>query len=139
MKSLLLVVALLIAVPSFAAQGAKATDEVALIHVTELAKMMGDTKAPTFVFDANTEKVRKENGLIPGAKALESSHAYNASALPADKNANLVFYCANTECMASHEAAKRAKQLGYTHTMVMADGIQGWKKAGQPTQTFRAN
>ena len=36
--------------------------------------------------------------------------------------------------MASHEAARRATDAGYTDVNVMADGIFGWKNAGQPLQ-----
>lgn len=35
--------------------------------------------------------------------------------------------------MASHEAAGRAAQAGYTDVAVMVDGIKGWKESGQPT------
>jgi len=35
--------------------------------------------------------------------------------------------------MASHEAARRAVKAGYTNVTVMADGIAGWKSAGEPT------
>jgi rhodanese-related sulfurtransferase len=35
--------------------------------------------------------------------------------------------------MASHEAARRAVKAGYTNVNVMADGIAGWKAAGEPT------
>jgi rhodanese-related sulfurtransferase len=34
--------------------------------------------------------------------------------------------------MASHEAARRAVEAGYTDVNVMVDGIQGWNAAGQP-------
>jgi rhodanese-related sulfurtransferase len=34
--------------------------------------------------------------------------------------------------MASHEAARRATDAGYTDVSVMADGIIGWKEADQP-------
>jgi rhodanese-related sulfurtransferase len=37
--------------------------------------------------------------------------------------------------MASHAAARAAAQLGYTKIYVMPDGIQGWVKAGKPTQS----
>jgi len=33
--------------------------------------------------------------------------------------------------MASHEAARRAVAAGYTNVSVMADGIDGWRSAGQ--------
>ena len=35
--------------------------------------------------------------------------------------------------MASHEAARRAVENGYTKVSVMVEGIKGWKAAGQPT------
>ncbi|MGH7916459.1 MAG: rhodanese-like domain-containing protein [Candidatus Binataceae bacterium] len=35
--------------------------------------------------------------------------------------------------MASHEAARRAVKAGYKNVSVMADGIMGWKAAGEPT------
>lgn len=35
--------------------------------------------------------------------------------------------------MASHEAARRAVKAGYKNVDVMADGIAGWKAAGEPT------
>jgi rhodanese-related sulfurtransferase len=36
--------------------------------------------------------------------------------------------------MASHEAARRAVQAGYTNVSVMGDGLLGWKKAGKPVK-----
>lgn len=33
--------------------------------------------------------------------------------------------------MASHEAARRAVEAGYTDVSVMGDGIQGWKMSGK--------
>jgi rhodanese-related sulfurtransferase len=33
--------------------------------------------------------------------------------------------------MASHAAARRAVKAGYKNVYVMADGIVGWKEAGQ--------
>jgi rhodanese-related sulfurtransferase len=35
--------------------------------------------------------------------------------------------------MASHGAARRAIEAGYTSVSVMADGLKGWRTAGQPT------
>ncbi|HEY6419224.1 MAG TPA: hypothetical protein VIX59_09490 [Candidatus Binataceae bacterium] len=36
--------------------------------------------------------------------------------------------------MASHEAARRAVDAGYSDVSVMVDGIQGWRDAGQPVE-----
>jgi rhodanese-related sulfurtransferase len=34
--------------------------------------------------------------------------------------------------MASHDAARRAVQAGYTDVSVMVDGITGWDAQGEP-------
>ena len=105
-----------------------------IIHVTDLASMMSDKTPNLHVYDANSSETRDKYGVIPGAKLLSSDDDYNVGAvLPADKGDPLVFYCANTHCLASHEAARRAVNAGYTNVSVMADGIAGWKAAGQPT------
>jgi rhodanese-related sulfurtransferase len=119
----------------------KTTTEASLtlIHTPDLEKMMKADKNAVHIFDVNNEKTRQNDGLIPGAKMINSSTAYDTSILPADKNASLVFYCANTKCMASHEAAKVAIKNGYKNVLVMADGIQGWKKDGKPTDKYSKN
>jgi rhodanese-related sulfurtransferase len=105
-----------------------------LIHVADLASLMNDKTADLHIYDANVPETRAKFGVIPGAQLLSSDDDYNVAAtLPASKSAPLVFYCANTHCMASHQAARRAVGAGYTNVSVMADGIAGWKSAGQPT------
>jgi len=34
--------------------------------------------------------------------------------------------------MASHKAARRAVEAGYTDVSVMVEGLKGWKAAGNP-------
>ncbi len=105
-----------------------------LIKVAELSKWMdGPEKASVHIYDANSDEARKADGLIPGAVALASSSSYEVSVLPENKADKVVFYCANTQCLASHSAAKRASESGYTSVYVMADGIEGWKKAKKKT------
>lgn len=141
MKSLFLALALAFSMPlaAQAVEKAPAKNDLKLINVSDLDKLMTTEKANTYVFDANTEDTRKKDGLIPGATKLNSSTNYDVAVLPADKKAKLVFYCANTQCMASHEAAKRAISQGYANSMVMSDGIQGWKKAGKPIEKLSKN
>ena len=55
--------------------------------------------------------------------------------LPDDKSAALVFYCSNPLCRKAPNAAKHAKQLGYTNVRVMPAGISGWISAGLPTES----
>jgi rhodanese-related sulfurtransferase len=108
-----------------------------LIHAADLKKAMDSREEPVTIFDANNDKTRQQEGVIPGATPLTSVTQYEAKGtLPADKNAKLVFYCANTMCTASHSAAKVAVAAGYKNVSVMVDGIQGWKKAGNPTEKY---
>ena len=118
---------------AFIALPLSAKDAFKLIHVADLSAMLSQKDLKLAVLDANNEKTRKDSGYIPGATLLPSYDKYDVKAtLPDDKNAKLVFYCANTKCMASHAAAERALENGYKDVSVMADGIQGWAKAGKP-------
>lgn len=110
-----------------------------LIHVAELKKLMSDTTHKVALFDANGDSTRKKDGVIPGAVLLSSFNHYDiAKELPADKNTTLVFYCANTRCTASHTAAERAIEAGYTKVDVLTDGIQGWVAAGEKADTMKS-
>jgi rhodanese-related sulfurtransferase len=122
-----------------AADGTQATAQTApaqlrLITADELHAQLQASKAP-LVFDANTDAVRKAQGIIQSATALSSYDSYDiAKELPHDKNRALVFYCYNEQCMASHIAAERAKSAGFRNVSVMKNGITGWVAAKYPTR-----
>ena len=85
--------------------------------------------------DANGADTRKNMGVVPGAILLSDTKTeLDPAELPADKSKELVFYCANTHCGASHHAAEQATTAGYTHVKVMPEGIAGWVKAGKNVQ-----
>ena len=86
--------------------------------------------------DANGEQTRKKMGVIPNAVLLTDSSDFKLTELPADKAKPLVFYCANTECGASHHAAEKAITAGYTNVKVLPAGIAGWVQAGKKTQSI---
>jgi hypothetical protein len=72
-------------------------DNFQIIHVGDLAKLMADPSSKVQIFDANHPSTRENFGVIPGAHLLTSAGKYDvAKELPADKNARLVFYCADT-------------------------------------------
>lgn len=122
--------ALIVALCALPARAEKKSFKV--MHVADLAKAL-ESATPPAVYDANVESTRENVGIIPGAKLLSSSSKYDARReLPADKKTPLVFYCANAMCTASHAAAERAIQAGYSDVGVMVDGIYGWRKAGRP-------
>ena len=110
----------------------KLSETVAELTIDELSAKLatGDCQA----VDANGEATRKKLGVIPGAVLLTDSEAFSTSELPKDKSKALVFYCANTHCSASEEAAARALTAGYTNVKVLPEGIAGWVAAGKQTQ-----
>ena len=104
-----------------------------VIRADELANLMADSSSHVAVYDANLPDTRKRFGVIDGAHLLSSYDNYNvAKELPADKNARIVFYCADKRCMASDAAAQRAVEAGYKNVSVMGDGIVGWNLMGAP-------
>ncbi len=82
--------------------------------------------------DANSPATRQAEGVVPNAVLL-SSGAYDLAELPEDAG-TLVFYCANTYCSASDEAAEKARAAG-REVAVMRAGISGWKEAGFETDS----
>lgn len=78
------------------ASSAAAHEAFGRLTVDELDAKMADAKAgklALFLYD-NNHKERFEKSHIPGAKWIEYDKI-QANDLPADKNATLVFYCAN--------------------------------------------
>jgi rhodanese-related sulfurtransferase len=113
-------------------QQAQAKPAVQSVSVKELAQLKQQGKAT--IYDANTTEARQEQGIIPGARLLTSAVKYDpAKELPAQKSDKVVFYCYSEQCGASHQAAKRATEAGYSDVSVLSAGIMGWKAAGQPT------
>lgn len=87
------------------------------INKEKLQKML--SAGGVTVLDARSQD-QYDAGHIQGAVLFASN------VLPADKNAALVFYCGGVRCPASHKAAKKALELGYTNVMVYKDGWAGW-------------
>lgn len=67
-----------------------------VIYVDDLVKLMNDPSSHVNIYDANGPGLRNTAGIIPGAHLLTSDDEYDvAKELPANKNALLVFYCAD--------------------------------------------
>ena len=84
------------------------------------------------VFDVNPTQSWQQ-AHVPGARHLDPL-SYRESDLPRDKAAPLVFYCSNFMCRKAPNAARRAKELGYSDVRVLSAGISGWLGAGLPTE-----
>jgi len=110
----------------------QAPARVETVSVDQLDQMLASHDCTAV--DANGEATRKKLGVIPGAVLLTDMDSLDK--LPADKTTSLVFYCANTSCGASHDAAVKAMTAGYTRVKVLPDGIAGWVRAGKTTSSI---
>jgi hypothetical protein len=79
------------AAPAAAAAKPAAKAEIPSLTVDEVDHELA-AKQITAV-DCNDNLLRKKTGVIPGAILLADIESYDASVLPADKGAKLVFYC----------------------------------------------
>jgi rhodanese-related sulfurtransferase len=105
--------------------------EFADITIPELKKAIA-AKSVT-VIDVNPADSYKA-GHIPTAIHFEKEKATLEKSLPAEKNALIVAYCGGPKCQAYQDAAKKAKELGYTNVKHLSAGISGWKEAGEATE-----
>jgi len=110
----------------------------ALKTVDEVAATLDTNAAAVVVFDVNSEESYAEHH-VPGARHAAYDGVTAETLTGVDPAAHeVVFYCANESCDASHMAAEAAVALGYQHVTVMSGGIQGWVSSGKPVETGAA-
>lgn len=110
---------------------AVAADQFPEITTAALKKAVTEKKA--VLLDVNGSD-SWQKGHIPGALDFQVVKDQLAAKLPADKTALVVAYCGNEHCPAYRAAALAAQKLGYTNVKHYTPGIQGWVKAGEPTE-----
>ncbi len=91
------------------------------------------TTKSAVIIDANSPDSYKA-GHVPGALSWATIKSDLAASLPADKNTLIIAYCGNPKCGAYLQAAKAAKELGYTNIKHMPAGIAGWNDAKLPME-----
>jgi len=134
LAALTLALAVAIAPSALRAETKGDAENLKTVTVDQLAALRTAGKAT--VVDANGADTRQKYGVIPGALLLTHYGDYDVvKELPSDHAQKLVFYCANERCMASHKAAHRAIDAGYSDVSVLPAGIMGWKDAGKPTDS----
>jgi len=60
----------------------------------------------------------------------------NASALPQDRNAKLVFYGGNTSVEADCEAIREAQRQGFANLYLLKGGLTAWNRAGYEVESI---
>jgi rhodanese-related sulfurtransferase len=108
--------------------------EFADISVKDV-KAAADAKSAVII-DVNGPDSYKA-GHVPGALNWTEIKSDLASKLPADKSTLVIAYCGSPKCGAYAQAAKAAKELGYTNVKHMSAGIAGWKEAKMPTEAAK--
>jgi rhodanese-related sulfurtransferase len=104
------------------------------ISIPELKAAIADKKVT--VIDVNGTDSYK-SGHIPTAVNFEAAKDSLDKKLPADKKTLIVAYCGGPSCQAYAEAAKKAKELGYTNVKHLPAGISGWKAAGEKVESAK--
>ena len=91
-------------------------------------------KGNAIVLDARYGK--HDDGIrIPGAMSLnEKSTKVEIEGLLPDKAVKIITYCANPQCPAEENLAKRLRELGYLDIWEYPDGIEGWRAAGMKVE-----
>lgn len=107
------------------------------VSVSDLEKMMKDGKV--VVLDTRGGKWFDGEG-IQGAKNLPADQITkeNLAKVGVTENTPVAFYCTNEACPASKTAAHKAAELGFKNLYKLPVGIEGWKKAGKPTEKLEA-
>lgn len=114
----------------FASVAGLSADGPAPLTMSQVESLLG--KPGVYVYDVNTPEIWQQ-GHLPGAIYINRPDYRRL--LPRDKNATLVFYCANRLCSASAAAAQEAVHRGYRHVYLMPEGIFGWERSGRPVET----
>lgn len=112
------------------------------VDTAQLAQMLTKPHKPVLI------DVGLTGGMLPGAlnmihaglalpdevadAALNERFRRMLKAAAPDLQQPVVFYCGNSECWQSVNAAMRAQRLGYTQVLWYRGGAHAWHKAGMP-------
>jgi rhodanese-related sulfurtransferase len=67
---------------------------------------------------------------IPGSINVPTDDIDTVRSIVPDTDQPIVVYCANEDCDASPEAARRLQEMGYTNVWDFEAGYAGWREAG---------
>jgi rhodanese-related sulfurtransferase len=124
-RAVLFIVAIMMALPAFAAEVKKVT----LAEVEGLVSAKPEEGGYALI-DSRPE-IKYYAGHISWAQSMPFSEMEDMlDELPADKDMPIVFYCGGLKCDLSAKAASLALANGYTNVGVFAEGMPGWKQGG---------
>jgi rhodanese-related sulfurtransferase len=104
------------------------TAELTTIKAENLKeKLSGDH--PPILVNALTEDAYTARH-IPGSINIPTKNAEWAEKVIPYKDAEIIVYCANEDCTASPELARKLDDMGYHNVKDFENGLAGWRSAG---------
>lgn len=92
-------------------------------------KKLIDDRAQYVLVDSRPKRILDKEGSIPTAVHIsDSEFDRHTDKLPADRAAELVFFCGGLDCVLSHNSAVKARKLGYTNVKTYSLGHPDWLK-----------
>jgi rhodanese-related sulfurtransferase len=91
-----------------------------------------------FVLVEALSRKHYQSSHLPGAINLPYEFIDEAEKVLPDKQAQIVVYCMNPDCVASAQEARELEEMGYERVLHYAAGKQDWIKAGLPVEGRRA-
>lgn len=98
------------------------------VSTNYIKMVLNDRERVALIVDARPT-IKYNEGTVPGAMNIPFQDLDKLKGLlPADKGAQLIFFCGGFKCDLSHKSAAKAKEMGYTNVRIYAEGWPVWKE-----------
>ncbi len=105
-----------------------ATATLQTIDAETLRQKMTGEHAPILINALNRDAFIAKH--IPGSINIPTENAEMVKDVLPYMDAEIVVYCANTDCTASPNLAQKLEEMGYTNVSDFEEGLAGWRSAG---------
>lgn len=105
-----------------------ATATLQTIDAETLKRKMTGEHAPILINALDRDAFIAKH--IPGSINIPTENAEMAKDVLPFMDAEIVVYCANTDCTASPNLAQKLEEMGYTNVSDFEEGLAGWRSAG---------
>ncbi|MBD3616795.1 MAG: rhodanese-like domain-containing protein [Gracilimonas sp.] len=105
-----------------------ATATLRTISAETLNRKLTGNHAPILINALDQEAFLAKH--IPGSINIPTENAEIAKEVLPFMDAEIIVYCANSDCTASPELAQKLEEMGYTNVSDFEQGLAGWRKAG---------
>jgi rhodanese-related sulfurtransferase len=106
------------------------TATLSTVSADELKRMLESEHPPVVINVLGRDAYRAKR--IPGSINVPTEEISTVEQIVPTKDDPIVVYCANADCDASPEAARKLEAMGYTNVHDFEAGYAGWRNAGYP-------